>query len=172
MPFRNTFGDKTKCLVHAAQTRKAISQRRAELDDTKGSDASTTDTHLQTKAIYCLVIFSRDKSDPLSSCWRLVMYTKFSHFLCVCTEMIVAMEETHTDRVIRDRSLFVSVFHPESWSLFLTLHPTEVAVMFKCREALLLEILLALHLALSFCSVWSQACTILCWIFSSEESPI
>lgn len=36
----------------------------------------------------------------------------------------------------------------------------------------LVEILSALHLALFLCSVWSQACTILCWIFSSEENSI
>lgn len=41
---------------------KAISQRHAELDDTKRRDSSTIDTHLQTKAIYCLVIFRRGKS--------------------------------------------------------------------------------------------------------------
>lgn len=36
----------------------------------------------------------------------------------------------------------------------------------------LVEILFALRLALSLCSVWSQACTIQCWIFSSEENSI
>lgn len=53
-------------------------------------------------------------------------------------------------------------------------HLTEVAVMFKCRTTMntLVEILSALHLALFLCSVWSQACTILWWIFSSEESSI
>lgn len=62
MPFRNTFRDKIKCFINAAQTQKAISQRHAELDDTKRRDSSTIDTHLQTKAIYCLVIFRRGKS--------------------------------------------------------------------------------------------------------------
>lgn len=74
-----------------------------------------------------------------------------------------------------ERPLFLSFcFHSESWSFFFLFHLTEVAVMFKCRTTpnTLVEILSALHLALFLCSVWSQACTILCWIFSSEESSI
>lgn len=68
----------------------------------------------------------------------------------------------------------LSLFPLTIIELFLTFHPTEVAVMFKCRTTwnTLAEILSALHLALFLCSVWSQVCTILCWIFSSEESSI
>lgn len=40
------------------------------------------------------------------------------------------------------------------------------------RRTLLVGILLALHLALLLCSIWSQACIILRRIFSSEESSI
>lgn len=49
--------------------------------------------------------------------------------------------------------------------------------LFFCSSAkqhwtLMVEILLASHWALLLCSIWSQACTILCWIFFSEESSI
>ncbi len=180
MPFRNPFRDKITHFVSAAQTQKAISQRHAELDDTERSDSSTIDTHLGTKTVYCLVIFSRGKSAVLSSSCHLVRFATFSHFLCMCIHVMVATEETKTDHVSLSLSLSLSVSLSLSLSLFsfmelfLILHPTVVAVMFKCRITLntLVEILSALHLALFLCSVWSQACTILCWIFSSEESSI
>lgn len=88
------------------------------------------------------------------------------------------MEKTGTNHLKRDQSLAfslpLSVFSLRAMELFLIVHPTEVAVMFKCRTTLntLVEILLALHLALFLCSVWSWACTVLRWILSSEESSI
>lgn len=119
MPFRNTFRDKIKRFVSATQTQKAISQRHAELDDTVRSDSSTIDTHLQTKTIYCLVIFNGGRSALLSSSCHLIRYGKFSHFLCVCIQMMVAMEETNTDQAKRDQSLFLTFCsHSESWSFF------------------------------------------------------
>lgn len=110
MPFRNTFRSKIKCLVSVAVTQKAISQRHAELDDTEWSDSSTIDTHLQAKAIYCLVIFSRSKYALLSSSCHLVRGAKFSYFLCMCIKMMNAWEEINTDHVSRDQFFFVTVF--------------------------------------------------------------
>ena len=78
------------------------------------------------------------------------------------------MEVTPTQETSRQssfqresRAFFFFFFH----SRFIGL---QVAVMFKRRTTLntLVEILSALHLALFLCSVWSRACTILCWIFS------
>lgn len=106
MPFRNTFKGKIKCLVSVAVTQKAISQRHAELDDTEWSDSSTIDTHLEAKAIYCLVIFSRSKYALLSSSCYLVRDAKFSYFLCMCIKMMNAREESKTDRVSTDQFFF------------------------------------------------------------------
>lgn len=118
MPFRNTFMDKIKCLVNAAQTHKAISQRHAELGDRERSDSSTIDTHLHTKAIYCLVMFRRGKSALLLSSCHPGMLT-FYHFLCACIQMTVAMVETSTDHLNRAPSLFVSAFAKAFSSYFI-----------------------------------------------------
>lgn len=71
------------------------------------------------------------------------------------------------------RPLDPSCFLLDSLSpLFLLYHGTQLAVTLITMLNTLVEILSALHLALFLCSVWSQACTILCWIFSSEENSI
>lgn len=74
---------KKKCSVNAAQAHKAISQRHSELDDTERSDSSTIDAHLQTKALCCVVTFSRGKS-ALLVWFREVRYPKSSYFPSVC----------------------------------------------------------------------------------------
>lgn len=129
------------------------------------SHSSTLDTHLQTKP---LIVSWYSVGGNLLSCHQVYLISP----LCFFKWWLLQYRSDHWCPFGK-RPLDPWCFLLESLSLLFWLyHGTQLAVTLITMLNTLVEILSALHLALFLCSVWSQACTILCWIFCSEENSI